>query len=100
MVAGSRNCHRGAHTPRWRHQFSHSGIWGENYVQHERNGSGAMREDVALGHGLVNLSAIHRNLSVPALSAHAIRNGEGRIADGGAFVAITVHHTGRSPKAK
>src|ERR1700722_5637537 len=100
MMAVSFNSHRGAHTPRWRRQFSHSGIWGENYVQHERNGSGASREDAALGHGLTNLSAIHRNLSVPVLYEHAIRNGEGRIAHGGAFVAVTGQHTGRSPKDK
>ncbi len=56
--------------------------------------------ETKLGHGLVNLAAIHRNLSVPALYEHAVRNGEGRIADGGAFVAITGQHTGRSPKDK
>jgi phosphoenolpyruvate carboxykinase (ATP) len=72
---------------------------GENYVQHQRVQSGASQE-AALGHGLVNLSAIHRNLSVPALYEHAIRNGEGQIAAGGAFVAITGQHTGRSPKDK
>jgi phosphoenolpyruvate carboxykinase (ATP) len=60
-------------------------------VQHERL-------EAPLGHGLGNLSAAYRNLSVPALYEHAIRNGEGRIADGGAFVAITGQHTGRSPK--
>ncbi|HVJ51061.1 MAG TPA: phosphoenolpyruvate carboxykinase [Aliidongia sp.] len=53
-----------------------------------------------LGHGLVNLAAIHRNLSVPSLYEHAIRNGEGRIVAGGAFVAVTGQHTGRSPKDK
>ena len=68
-------------------------------MQHQWNGSGASRED-ALGHGLVNLSAVHRNLSVAALYEHAIRNGEGQIAHGGAFVAVTGQHTGRSPKDK
>jgi len=53
-----------------------------------------------LGHGLVNLAAIHQNLSVPELYEHAIRQGEGTLAAGGAFVAITGQHTGRSPKDK
>ena len=59
-----------------------------------------MQKQTALGHGLVNLAAIHHNLSVPELYEHAIRQGEGTIADGGAFVAITGQHTGRSPKDK
>ncbi|MDB5359140.1 MAG: pckA [Rhodospirillales bacterium] len=59
-----------------------------------------MQKQTALGHGLVNLAAIHHNLSVPELYEHAIRQGEGRIAAGGAFVAITGSHTGRSPKDK
>ncbi len=53
-----------------------------------------------LGHGLTNLSAIHRNLPVAALYEHAIRNGEGEIVAGGPFVALTGQHTGRSPKDK
>ena len=56
--------------------------------------------DIALGHGLFNLSAVHKNLYVPELYEHAVRNGEGRLAAGGAFVAITGQHTGRSPKDK
>ena len=59
-----------------------------------------MQKQTALGHGLVNLAAIHHNLSVPELYEHAIRQGEGTIAAGGAFVAITGQHTGRSPKDK
>jgi len=59
-----------------------------------------VQKQTALGHGLVNLAAIHHNLSVPELYEHAIRQGEGTIADGGAFVAITGQHTGRSPKDK
>ena len=67
-------------------------------MQHQRFGFGASRAEAALGHGILNPSAIHRNLSVPALYEHAIRNGEGQIAAGGAFVAVTGQHTGRSPK--
>jgi phosphoenolpyruvate carboxykinase (ATP) len=53
-----------------------------------------------LGHGLTNLAAIHRNLSVPELVEHALRNGEGELVAGGPFVAVTGQHTGRSPKDK
>jgi phosphoenolpyruvate carboxykinase (ATP) len=73
---------------------------GENSVQHERLGSSASRLSEIPGHGLGNLAAIHRNLSVPALYEHAIRNGEGELTQGGAFLAITGQHTGRSAKDK
>ena len=36
--------------------------------------------------GLQNLGSVRWNLSVPALYEEAIRRGEGRVADGGAFV--------------
>ena len=69
-------------------------------MPYENSGFVPSWEEGALGHGLTNLSAIHRNLSVPSLYEHAIRNGEGQIAAGGPFVAITGQHTGRSPKDK
>jgi len=59
-----------------------------------------VQKQSALGHGLVNLAAIHHNLSVPELYEHAIRRQEGTLGAGGAFVAITGAHTGRSPKDK
>ena len=59
-----------------------------------------MNSELQLGHGLTNLSEVYRNLSVPEFYEHAIRNGEGSIAAGGAFVAITGQHTGRSAKDK
>ena len=65
-----------------------------------RQDNEATTGNVALGHGLFNLSAVYKDLSVPELYEHAIRNGEGRLAAGGAFVAITGQHTGRSPKDK
>ncbi|HLY57163.1 MAG TPA: phosphoenolpyruvate carboxykinase (ATP), partial [Stellaceae bacterium] len=59
-----------------------------------------MASAARLGHGLTNLAAIHRNLPVPELVEHAIRNGEGQLVAGGPFVAVTGQHTGRSPKDK
>ena len=49
---------------------------------------------------LGQLGTIHRNLSVPALIEHAIRNGEGQLAANGALVAHTGKRTGRSPSDK
>jgi phosphoenolpyruvate carboxykinase (ATP) len=69
-------------------------------VTQSRQGNEASAGNVALGHGLFNLSAVYKDLSVPELYEHAIRNGEGCLAAGGAFVAITGQHTGRSPKDK
>jgi phosphoenolpyruvate carboxykinase (ATP) len=40
------------------------------------------------------------NENVPALYQHAIARGEAQIAEGGALVATTNQHTGRSPKDK
>lgn len=36
---------------------------------------------VGLGHGLAHLGHMHRNLTVPELYEHAIRNGEGQRGD-------------------
>ena len=49
-------------------------------------------------HGLKNLGAVHWNLDAAGLYEHAIRRQEGKIAKGGAFVALTGEHTGRSPQ--
>ena len=51
-------------------------------------------------HGIKPAKAVHWNQSVPALYEHAMRRGEGRLAQGGPFVAITGEHTGRSPNDK
>jgi phosphoenolpyruvate carboxykinase (ATP) len=45
-------------------------------------------------------AAIHRNLGAPELYEHAVRRGEGILAEGGAFCAVTTPHTGRSPNDK
>lgn len=50
--------------------------------------------------GLVPQRAVHWNLGPPALYEHAARKGEGIIAQGGAFCAVTAPHTGRSPGDK
>ncbi len=60
----------------------------------------ASHDPAGIGHGICNLGQTYRNLSVPELYEHAIRQGEGRLGDGGTFVAITGQHTGRSPKDK
>lgn len=51
-------------------------------------------------HGLVNLGNVHWTLPVSALLEHAIRRGEGQLAEPGTFVARTDPHTGRSPRDK
>ncbi len=40
------------------------------------------------------------NLTPPALYEEALRRDEGRLAEGGPFVALTGEHTGRSPNDK
>ncbi|UPH71325.1 phosphoenolpyruvate carboxykinase [Abyssibius alkaniclasticus] len=50
--------------------------------------------------GITNAKHIHYNLNEPALIEAAIRNGEGKLGLGGAFLATTGKHTGRSPKDK
>jgi len=42
----------------------------------------------------------HANLGPASLVEEAIRRGEGHLTDRGAFTAVTVPHTGRSPKDK
>ncbi len=50
--------------------------------------------------GFKGLKAVHWNLVAPPLYEHAIAHGEAKIAAGGALVAETGVHTGRSPKDK
>jgi len=50
--------------------------------------------------GLRGLAGLHWNLQPPQLYAEAIRRNEAVIAQGGALVAETGLHTGRSPKDK
>jgi len=50
--------------------------------------------------GFKGLTAVHWNLTEPALYEHAISAGEASLVEGGALCAETGHHTGRSPKDK
>jgi phosphoenolpyruvate carboxykinase (ATP) len=50
--------------------------------------------------GFEDLSAVHWNLTAPALYEHAIRAHEASVVQGGALCAETGVHTGRSPKDK
>ncbi|MEH3118496.1 MAG: phosphoenolpyruvate carboxykinase [Methylorubrum populi] len=50
--------------------------------------------------GLTDLAAVHWNLEAPRLYEEALRRGEAELARGGALVATTGSHTGRSPKDK
>ena len=47
-----------------------------------------------------NKPNVFRNLEAPRLYEEAIRRGEAKIATGGALVAETGAHTGRSPQDK
>ena len=48
--------------------------------------------------GMHHLGPVHWNLTAPFLYEHAVRRGEGELGLGGAFVANTGRHTGRSPQ--
>lgn len=48
--------------------------------------------------GLRHLGRVHRNLCTSRLYEEALRRGEVRLSEGGALVALTGRHTGRSPK--
>ena len=50
--------------------------------------------------GLRELAAVHWNLEAPRLYEEALTRGEAELARGGALVATTGSHTGRSPKDK
>jgi phosphoenolpyruvate carboxykinase (ATP) len=50
--------------------------------------------------GLRNLKAVHWNLEAPRLYEESLARREGQLARGGALVATTGSHTGRSPKDK
>ncbi len=50
--------------------------------------------------GLTDLAAVNWNFEAPRLYEEALRRNEGQLARGGALVATTGSHTGRSPKDK
>src|SRR5262245_30816614 len=47
---------------------------------------------------LLRTNQVHRNLHSGPLVEHAVRRGEGHLADNGAFAAYTGKYTGRTPK--
>ena len=49
---------------------------------------------------LLKSNKVHRNLHSGILVEHAVRRGEGMLADNGALVAYTGKYTGRTPKDK
>lgn len=51
-------------------------------------------------HGITHCNDVYWNLSPAELCEHAVRNGDGSLADNGAIVCTTGPHTGRSPKDK
>ena len=51
-------------------------------------------------HGLAPAGPVFAHLSAPELVEHALRRGEGNLADNGAFNALTGERTARSPKDK
>ncbi|MCI0379270.1 MAG: phosphoenolpyruvate carboxykinase (ATP) [Gemmataceae bacterium] len=51
-------------------------------------------------HGLTPTGSVHARLSAAMLVEHALRRGEGVLAESGAFVAATGKYTGRSPRDK
>ena len=50
--------------------------------------------------GVRPVGDVHWNLITPELVQHAMRRGEGELAEMGPFVAVTAPHTGRSPNDK
>ncbi|MFN8222058.1 MAG: phosphoenolpyruvate carboxykinase (ATP) [Gaiellales bacterium] len=57
--------------------------------------------DVSLGpHGIEPAGDVYRNPTTSLLYMHALRRGDGRLAEGGPLVVDTGRYTGRSPKDK
>ena len=51
-------------------------------------------------HGIVEPGEVHWNYGAAALYEHAVRRGEGQVAENGPLVCLTGVHTGRSPNDK
>src|SRR5690606_7331099 len=57
----------------------------------------ADRAGRTLGEHGIDAGRVHWNLSIPELVEHAVRRGEGVLAQDGPIVCATGQHTGRSP---
>lgn len=57
-------------------------------------------DDHQIAPGLKPAGKVHWNLGPEDLFEAAVRRGEGLVSSGGAFVAVTTPHTGRSPNDK
>jgi phosphoenolpyruvate carboxykinase (ATP) len=64
------------------------------HIDHQDGGAGLSAQ------GLAPTGRVHWNLVAPVLLEHAVRRGEGQLADMGPFVSTTAPHTGRSPNDK
>ena len=63
--------------------------------------TGRVNPDMTLDHqGITGLGTAYYNLLEPAIIEEALRRGEGRLGQGGAFLCETGEFTGRSPKDK
>jgi phosphoenolpyruvate carboxykinase (ATP) len=51
-------------------------------------------------HGIEADRTVHHNPTVALLYSHALKRGEGTLAEGGPLVVDTGEHTGRSPNDK
>jgi phosphoenolpyruvate carboxykinase (ATP) len=65
-------------------------------TSHSPNASVKLQKSLTIG----NLRAVHANDSTPVLVEEAVMRSEVKLAEGGAILARTGDHTGRSPKDK
>ncbi|GEP10947.1 Phosphoenolpyruvate carboxykinase (ATP) [Methylobacterium gnaphalii] len=84
-------------TTDWLREQSRSGLRGETDVNNIGDFNAAHGAEAI---GLRNLKAVYWNLEAPRLYEESLRRGEAELARGGAIVANTGAHTGRSPKDK
>jgi len=65
-----------------------------------KKGKSVERNAALSARGISNTGNVHWNLPVEALYEAALRRGEAELATGGALLATTGEHTGRSPRDK